>query len=50
MRLLLQAFCEIESGIPAGEMGLLFNGIPLLDNKKTLQQYGINEGNTNVFC
>ena len=30
----LKAFCEMEAGIPAGEMGLLFNGIPLLDNKE----------------
>ena len=28
-----QAFCEIEAGIPSNEIGLLFNGIPLLESE-----------------
>jgi len=39
-----KAFCEVESGIPSAEMGLLFNGVPLLDNKKSLKDYGVKDG------
>ena len=42
--LLLQAFCEVESGIPSAEIGLLFNGVPLTDNTKTLKDFGIKDG------
>ena len=44
-----QAFCEIEAGIPSNEIGLLFNGIPLLENTKTLAQYGIKDGDMIVL-
>ncbi|XP_059469573.1 protein DDI1 homolog 2 isoform X2 [Neocloeon triangulifer] len=40
----LKAFCEVESGVPAHEIQLSFNGMPLTDNKKTLKEYGIKEG------
>ena len=40
----LQAFCEVESGIPSAEIGLLFNGVPLTDNTKTLKDFGIKDG------
>jgi len=39
-----KAFCEVESGIPCAEIGLLFNGIPMLDLKKSLKDYGVKEG------
>jgi len=39
-----KAFCEVESGIPSAEIGLLFNGIPMLDLKKSLKDYGVSEG------
>lgn len=39
-----KALCEVESGIPSGEMGLLFNGVPMLDNKKSLKDYKVQEG------
>ena len=39
-----QAFCEVESGIPSAEIGLLYNGIPMLDLKKSLKDYGVAEG------
>ena len=39
-----QAFCEVESGVPSAEIGLLFNGIPLLDLKKSLKDYGVKDG------
>eukprot|EP00090_Calanus_glacialis_P020503 TRINITY_DN3154_c0_g1_i1.p1 TRINITY_DN3154_c0_g1~~TRINITY_DN3154_c0_g1_i1.p1 ORF type:complete len:480 (+),score=174.97 TRINITY_DN3154_c0_g1_i1:49-1488(+) len=39
-----KAFCEVESGIPSAEIGLLFNGIPMIDLKKSLKDYGVAEG------
>jgi len=39
-----KAFCEVESGIPSAEIGLLFNGIPLLDMKKSLKDYNVKDG------
>lgn len=39
-----KAFCEVESGIPSSEIALLFNGIPLTDNTKSLKDYGITDG------
>jgi len=39
-----KAFCEVESGIPSAEIGLLFNGIPMTDLKKTLKDYGVKDG------
>lgn len=32
-----KAFCEMESGIPAGEILIAFNGVPLTDGTKTMQ-------------
>ncbi|OXU23114.1 hypothetical protein TSAR_006638 [Trichomalopsis sarcophagae] len=37
------AFCEVESGIAAHEIVILFNGQPLLDSKMSLRQYGIHD-------
>ena len=34
----------MESGIPSAEIGLLFNGIPMTDQKKTLKDYGVKDG------
>ncbi|XP_021708965.1 protein DDI1 homolog 2 isoform X1 [Aedes aegypti] len=39
-----KALCEIESGFPASEIVISFNGQPLLDDKKTLTQLGIKDG------
>lgn len=39
-----KAFCEVESGIPSLEMGLLYNGVPMLDNSKSLKDYKVQEG------
>jgi len=39
-----KAFCEVESGIPSAEIGLLFNGIPLLDMKKSLKDFNVKDG------
>lgn len=39
-----KALCEIESGFPATEIVISKNGQPLLDDKKTLTELGIKEG------
>jgi len=39
-----KAFCEVESGVPAAEIGLIFSGIPLLDLKKSLKDYNVKDG------
>jgi len=39
-----KAFCEVESGLPAQEINLIFNGIPLLDPKKSLKDFSVKEG------
>ncbi|XP_013416940.1 protein DDI1 homolog 2-like isoform X2 [Lingula anatina] len=39
-----KALCEFETGIPAREISIMWNGRPLLDEKKTLSAYGINDG------
>ncbi|XP_055534289.1 protein DDI1 homolog 2 [Wyeomyia smithii] len=39
-----KALCEIESGFPASEIVISLNGQPLLDDKKTLVELGIRDG------
>ena len=39
-----KAFCEIECGIPARQMALLFGGRPLTNEKHTLKDYSIKDG------
>jgi len=39
-----KALCEVESGIPAAEMVLLFNGQPMLGDKKSLAEIGVGDG------
>ena len=34
----------MESGIPSAEIGLLFNGQPLVDMTKSLKDYGVKDG------
>lgn len=40
----VKAYCEVESGIPASEITLLWNGNPLSENKWTIAQYGLKDG------
>ncbi|XP_049822879.1 protein DDI1 homolog 2 isoform X3 [Aethina tumida] len=44
-----KAFCEIESGFPAGEIAIVFNGMPLLDNKKSLKDHGVQDGDAVIL-
>ncbi|XP_053624985.1 protein DDI1 homolog 2 isoform X2 [Plodia interpunctella] len=44
-----KAFCEIESGFPAKDITLNFNGKPLLDDKKSLKEHGVHDGDVIVL-
>lgn len=44
-----KAFCEIESGFPAKDITLNFNGKPLLDDKKSLKEHGVHDGDVLVL-
>lgn len=39
-----KAFCEVESGFPSNEIVISFKGQPLVDDKKSLKDCGIGEG------
>ncbi|XP_041987613.1 protein DDI1 homolog 2 [Aricia agestis] len=44
-----KAFCEIESGFPAKDIILNFNGKPLLDDKLSLKDHGVHDGDVVVL-
>lgn len=44
-----KAFCEIESGFPAPEISVVHNGRPLVDNKKSMKNHGISDGDVVVL-
>lgn len=44
-----KAFCEIESGFPAKDITLNFNGKPLLGDKRSLKQLGVHDGDVLVL-
>lgn len=44
-----KAFCEIESGFPANEIVIAFNGRPLMDEKKSLKDHGMKDGDSVVL-
>ena len=44
-----KAFCEAESGVPAKEMVIMFNGVVLKDDKKPLKEHGIKNGDMVVM-
>jgi hypothetical protein len=44
-----KAFCEVETGFPATEIVIAFNGMPLMDNKKSLKAYGIRDGDAVIL-
>lgn len=39
-----KAFCEVQSGYPAHETAIEFQGVVLEDNKKSLKNHGIKDG------
>ncbi len=44
-----KAFCEAESGFPVKEIVILYEGKPLLDDKKPIREYGIKNGDMVVL-
>lgn len=44
-----KAFCEVESGFPASEIIIVYNGRPLMDDKKSLKHYGVHDGEVLVL-
>ena len=44
-----KAFCEVESGIPAAEMAILFQGKPLENGTVSLKNHGLKEGDVVVI-
>ncbi|XP_044752491.1 protein DDI1 homolog 2 isoform X2 [Coccinella septempunctata] len=44
-----KAFCEVESGFPASEIIIAFNGRPLMDNKMSLKDFGIRDGDAVIL-
>jgi len=44
-----KAFCEAESGVPAKEMVIMFNGAVLKDDKKPLKEHGVKNGDMVVM-
>lgn len=39
-----KALMEFESGVPASQLVLFYNGVQLQDNKKSLSSYQVKEG------
>ncbi|CAG9557991.1 unnamed protein product [Danaus chrysippus] len=44
-----KAFCEIESGFPAADITLTFNGKPMMHDKKSLKELGVHDGDVIVL-
>lgn len=44
-----KVFCEVESGFPAQQIVISFNGVLLSDEKKSLKDYGIVDGDVVVL-
>ncbi|XP_023011831.2 DNA damage inducible 1 homolog rngo isoform X1 [Leptinotarsa decemlineata] len=44
-----KAFCEIESGFRASEIVIAYNGRPLMDNKMSLKDHGIRDGDAVIL-
>ncbi|XP_034952642.1 protein DDI1 homolog 2 [Chelonus insularis] len=44
-----KAFCEIECGVPAPEISIAFNGRPLMEEKKSLKDHGIRDGDVVIL-
>ncbi|KAK0176552.1 hypothetical protein PV328_000673 [Microctonus aethiopoides] len=44
-----KAFCEIECGVPAPEIVIVFNERPLMDDKKSLKDHGIRDGDAVIL-
>ncbi|XP_017761635.1 PREDICTED: protein DDI1 homolog 2 isoform X2 [Eufriesea mexicana] len=44
-----KALCEIESNVPVHEMVIAFNGLPLMNDKESLKDHGIQDGDVVIL-
>lgn len=44
-----KAFCEVESGFTAGDILIVHEGKPLLDNKLSMKKHGIKDGDVVIL-
>lgn len=44
-----KAFCEVESGFTAGDILIVHEGKPLLDNKLSMKRHGIKDGDVVIL-
>ncbi|CAK9818140.1 Protein DDI1 homolog 2 [Anthophora plagiata] len=44
-----KALCEIECNVPVHEMVIAFNGLPLMNDKKSLKDHGIRDGDVVIL-
>jgi len=44
-----KAFCEVESGIPAAQILLVLEGRPLTDDKKSMKELGVKDGDVVII-
>ncbi|CAK9826815.1 Protein DDI1 homolog 2 [Anthophora retusa] len=44
-----KALCEIECNVPVHEMVIAFNGLPLMNDKKSLKDHGIRDGDAVIL-
>ncbi|XP_017877297.1 protein DDI1 homolog 2 isoform X2 [Ceratina calcarata] len=44
-----KALCEVESGVPVHEMMIAFNGLPLMNDKRSLEDHGIRDGDVVIL-
>lgn len=44
-----KAFCEVESGVTAGDILIVHEGKPLLDNKLSMKTHGIKDGDVVIL-
>lgn len=44
-----KAFCEVESGVTAGDILIVHEGKPLMDNKLSMKNHGIKDGDVVIL-
>lgn len=44
-----KAFCQVETGFNSNEIIIVFNGLPLTDDKKSLKDHGIRDNDCVVL-
>lgn len=44
-----KALCEVECNVPVHEMMIAFNGLPMMNDKKSLKDHGIRDGDVVIL-